>query len=173
MTQHGTPVPLFTACRIYYEPEISDYDKKSIIRDAMEEYGVHRDDIPRECKFQYPHDTQDSERYFDVEGLAWFTCPEDGKRWLAAHSMGIIDLKKMKICDDFPQNCKICGSEAYPEFTEESIERMAEDAVRQYLATDDVSESNSDDDNAEYYEGPYSVLYNYVTGILDVEMCLI
>ena len=122
----------------------------------MEEYGVHRDDIPGERKFQSPQDTQDSERYFDVEGSAWFTCPEDGRRWLASHSMGIIDLKKMEICDDFPQNCKICGSEVDPEFTEESIERMAEDAVRQYLGTDDVSESNSDDDNA----GQYSVLYH-------------
>ena len=99
----------------------------------MVENGVSKEDIPGERQFTSPRDTRGSKRYFDVKGFAWYTCPEDGKRWASSHSWGIIDLKKQELCYDYTQDCNQCESEVHPEFTEESIERMAQYAVRQYL----------------------------------------
>ena len=125
----------------------------------MEKNNVYKDDIPGERKFHSPQATQGSKRYFDVKGFAWFTCPKDGRRWASAHSWGIIDLKKQNICHDFPQYCKKCNSEADPEFTEESIERMADYAVRQYLIrTGQITGFKArldDDDDGHESKGPH------------------
>ena len=99
----------------------------------MKKNYVYRDKILWERKFHSPKDTDDSERYYDVKGFALYTCPKTGRRWASAQSWGIIDLKKEEICYDFPQYCNKCEGKANPEFTEESIERMAEYAVRQHL----------------------------------------
>ena len=126
----------------------------------MKKNGVNKDNIPREKEFHSPKDTRGSKRYYDVKGFAWYTCPEDGKRWASAQSWGIMDLRNQEICYVYSQDCNRCESEADPDFTDESIKRMAEYAVRQYLIRtgeiDAVFEPRLDDeDDGHESKGPH------------------
>ena len=99
----------------------------------MDEKGVTIEKIPIECPFTTPGEsTKDSKRYFEVKGFAWFCCPMRDNRWPSAHAWCCIDLKEQNICYCDVQDCRNCEAKASPEFTEESIERMAEYAVKRY-----------------------------------------
>ena len=106
---------------------------KKIIRDAMAEKGVEERDVPDEAPFISPAYAQSSKRYIEVKGFAWFSCPKKHHRWPSAQSWCFIDLKEQEICYRDNQKCKKCNSGASPEFTRESIEKMAQYAVKKFL----------------------------------------
>ena len=128
--------------RSSYEPEVSPGAVKRIIKEAMDEKRVSKEEIPKERPFTTPGEsTRGSKRYFEVKGFAWFSCIGRDNRWPSAHAWCCIDLKEQKICYRDPQNCRKCECEANPEFTEESIERMAEYAVKRYrIRTGDLEQ---------------------------------
>ena len=130
-------IPYFTPDRprrYSYEPEVSPDDVKRIIKAAMDKKGVTKEEIPKERPFTTPEEsTRGSKRYFETKGFAWFSCPKKNNRWPSAHAWCCIDLKEQKICYRDPQDCRKCESKVDPEFTEESIKRMAEYAVKRYL----------------------------------------
>lgn len=135
-----------TPKRSQYEPEVPAETIKQIIRDAMSARGIKDDHIPEEGPFISPEKAKGSRRYFEVKGFAWFSCPKRHKHWPSAHSWCFIDLKKQNICYRDTQKCKKCESTAEPEFTRESIERMAEFVIRRLLGvynpnTSDTSET--------------------------------
>lgn len=117
--------------RSAYIPEITCAGIMSIIQDSMEDEGITREDIPEEKKFTSPAKAKHSKRYFEVKGFAWFSCPRRDNRWPSVNSRCIIDLKRQTICYRYSQDCRKCESSADPEFPVESIEKMAEFAVRQ------------------------------------------
>ena len=98
----------------------------------MEENGINKKDIPEETPFTLSLDLYRSERYYEVKGFAWFSCPEKDKGWPSAHSWCVIDLKKQIICFSYTQDCNRCESEANPKFPDESLEKMAQYAVKKY-----------------------------------------
>lgn len=115
-----------------YAPEISAAAIRQIIMDAMAEKNIKQKDIP-EGVFISPRKTQNSKRYLEVKGFAWFSCPKQHHRWPSAQSWCFVDLKKQSIRYRDRQKCKKCNSEAAPEFSADSIEKMAEFVVRKYL----------------------------------------
>ena len=120
--------------RSSYKSEVSPGAVKRIIKAALDKKGVSREEIPKERPFLTPErSTRGSKRYFEVKGFAWFSCTGRDNRWPSAHSWCCIDLKKQEICYRDQQGCKKCESNVDPEFPEDSIKRMAEYAVRQYL----------------------------------------
>ena len=74
-----------------------------------------------------------SKRYFDTKGFAWFRCPQKQKDWPSVRAWCVIDLKLQEICHRYYQKCNKCDSKAYPNFTVESLKKMAEYAVKQFL----------------------------------------
>ena len=142
-----------------YEPEASPGIVKRIIKAAMDKKGVYKEKIPQERAFTSPKDARGSKRYFEVKGFAWFRCPGRDNRWPSAHSWCFIDLKTQTICYRDTQDCRKCESEADPEFTEESLERMAEYAVKRYLIKtgelDSVFNPSIGDSDRETQGGPH------------------
>ena len=107
---------------------------KSIIKESMDDYGVRARLVPYEYQpFRSPQHAQDSKRYIEVKGFAWFSCPQRHNRWSSPHAWCFIDLKKQTICFTYKQFCNKCESKARPRFTEESIERMADYVVKKYI----------------------------------------
>ena len=145
--------------RSSYEPEISPAAIKRIIADAMADNNVTKEDIPNEPAFTTPAKARGSKRYFETKGFAWLNCPGGDNRWPSAHCWCFIDLKKQTICYRDPQDCKKCESEVDPEFTEESVERMAEYAVRGFLIKTGelhaVFNPRVDDDDMGTQRGPH------------------
>ena len=126
----------------------------------MAEKGVRTEHIPNERPFRSPEDAgRHSKRYFEVKGFAWYCCPTRDNRWPSAHSWCCLDLKKQAICDRDAQDCRKCESEVNPEFTEESLERMAEYAVKRYLIKTGelhaVFNPKLDDGDRETQGGPH------------------
>jgi len=120
--------------RQHYKPEIPQAAIKKIIGESMAEYGIRKRDIPGEGLFTSPDNTKGSKRYFESKGFAWFSCPKKHHRWPSAHSWCFIDLKEQVICYRDEQKCRKCNSKAMgPEFTEESLVKMATYVVKQYL----------------------------------------
>ena len=99
----------------------------------MAKENVKEKDIPQEGPFTSPKHHSSSKRYFETKGFAWFSCPKKHHRWPSAQSWCFIDLKTQTICYRDRQKCKKCESESAPEFTEESIERMAAYVVKKFL----------------------------------------
>ena len=122
-----------TRKRSSYQPEMSTAAIKKIIQDAMARENVKEKDIPEEGPFISPAHAQSSKRYIEVKGFAWFSCPKKHHRWPSAQSWCFIDLKRQEICYRDYQKCKKCNSGASPEFTRESIEKMAQYAVKRFL----------------------------------------
>jgi len=122
------------AHRSSYEPEPSRAEIKSIILEVMGEENVTPSQVPNEGGFSM--DKADySKRYFETKGFAWFCCPRKHNRWPSAHSWCYMDLKKQEICYRDQQKCRkdSCETEVQPGFTEESVEKMARYAVKQFL----------------------------------------
>ena len=141
---------------------------KEIIKDAMDYHDVKARRIPYEYHpFRTPQHAAGSRRYFEVRGFAWFYCPRKHHRWASAHTWCFIDLKTQTICYQDKQNCRKCESKAYPHFTEESVETMADIVVERYLrrigrwyspseSSDDGSSDNiSDTDTNKTTGGPH------------------
>ena len=118
----------------WYEPEISPEAIKAIILEEMKANNVEVEDIPTEPHIS-PSDLhlKDSERYYDKEVFALFACPEEDNYWKSAHAWGVVDLKEQIICYRYKQWCQECESEAYPEFPEEVIRKLAKFAVKWFL----------------------------------------
>ena len=120
----------------------SDDLETEVIARIMMEKGVSPRSIPSEPKTD-PDDLDSvkrSKRYFRVKGFAWFK--RHSKRWSggfcsrtwpSAHAWCIMDLKRQEIVEKIGQGCQKCESMSFPEFEEESLERMAEYAVDSYL----------------------------------------
>ena len=121
----------------------SDDLETEVIARIMMEKGVSPRGIPSEPETN-PDDLDSvkrSKRYFRVKGFAWFK--RHGKTgwsggfcsrtWPSAHAWCIMDLKGQKIVEKIGQGCQKCESMSFPEFAEESLERMAEYAVDSYL----------------------------------------
>ena len=107
---------------------------KEIIKDLMDEYDIKAKRIPYEYHpFRTPQQARGSRRYYEVRGFAWFHCPLKHHSWASAHSWCFIDLKTQTICYKDKQNCKKCESRANPQFTEESVEIMADIVIERYL----------------------------------------
>ena len=115
-----------------YEEEVNSSAVKKIILEAMNKEDVEVADIPHEGLLDLEN-CKRSKRYFYTKGFAWFKCPKRHKNWPSAHAWCVIDLKRKKICHRDYQKCNKCDSKADPNFTEESLERMAEYAVKQFL----------------------------------------
>ena len=112
----------------------------SIIAEVMEEKDVLTDDIPDEQPFDPKHlaDIKRSKRYFRCKGFAMFNNHQRqdlscNRRWASGHAWCIMDLKKQKIIHRFTQECQKCEGNAYPDFDEAALRRMAEWAVDTYL----------------------------------------
>ena len=116
-----------------YAPEISSDAVQAIIKEAMAKENIKEIDIPQEGPFTSPKYHNNSKRYFESKGFAWFSCPNKHHRWPSAQSWCFIDLKTQTICYRDKQKCKKCESEAPPEFMKESIEKMAAYVVRKFL----------------------------------------
>ena len=116
-----------------YKREISAAAIMKIIQDAMAEKNVIGGGIPKERPFTSPTGAQRSKRYLEVKGFAWFSCPKKHHRWPSAQAWCYVDLKNQSICYRDAQKCKKCNSKAMPQFSEGSIERMAEFVVRKFL----------------------------------------
>jgi hypothetical protein len=95
--------------------------------------GVKEEDIPH--KVTSPGKDHVSTRYFETKGLARFECPKQhcGNTWCSEQVWCFIDLKKQTICYRGTQACRNCNTKTSPEFTEESVERMAEFVVSMYF----------------------------------------
>ncbi len=119
--------------RVKYAPEPSAAVIKETILDIMKEHRVHPQDIPPEPKPHFPCELLGSLRYFNTKAFAWFSCPKRHKRWPSAHAWCYLDLKEMEICYRFLQECNQCNKDAQPEFSVESVKRMATFAVQMYL----------------------------------------
>ncbi len=117
-----------------YEAEPSSAEIKRIILEVMTEEGVLPSQVPNESGFSMASSSY-SKRYFETKGFAWFPCPRNHNRWASAHAWCFLDLKKQEICYRDKQNCKKGGCETAvnPGFTEESVTRMANYAVTQFL----------------------------------------
>ena len=98
----------------------------------MAKKGVKEEDIPRENPFTSPDNAQDSVRYIEVKGFAWFHCKKNHE-WASPHSWCFVDLKTQTICYRDTQQCRECSAKTAPEFTQESLEKMAEFVVQKFL----------------------------------------
>ena len=116
-----SPNPIISP-RSGYQPEISPDAIKAIILEVMKEYGVKLKDIRKVRHLR-----------FEMKGFAWFACPKRDNYWPSAHAWCILDLKTQTLCDRYKQGCKKCESKASPEFTPDSIRRMAKRAVKLFL----------------------------------------
>ena len=118
----------------WYEPEISPEAIKAIILEEMNANNVKVEDIPTEPHIS-PSDleNQDSKRYYEEKVFALFACPEEDYYWRSAHVWSVVDLKEQTICYRYKQECRECDSEAYPEFPQESIIKLAMFAVKWFL----------------------------------------
>jgi hypothetical protein len=125
----------------------------------MAEKDITRGEIPSEHQFTTPGNAKNSKRYFETKGFAWFKCPSRDNCWPSAHAWCFIDLKKQTICHRDPQDCRKCECEVDPEFTEESIEKMAEYATKRYLIKtgelEAVFNPRIGDDDRETQGGPH------------------
>lgn len=129
---------------------------REIIRDSMDYYDVKANKIAYESyPLRTPRQADGSRRYFEVKGFAWFNCPLQHHSWPSAHSWCIIDLKTQTICYRYKQTCKKCERTAHPQFTEESIEQMADYVVESYLRRigrwESPSTFSDDDDSSSVY----------------------
>lgn len=121
----------------------SDDQETEVIAKVMMEKGVSPRSIPSEPETDSDDfdSVKRSRRYFRVKGFAWFkrhkTNSWSGKfcsrTWPSAHAWCVIDLKRQKIVEKIGQGCQKCEGMSFPEFDEESLERMAEYAVDSYL----------------------------------------
>ena len=105
---------------------------KIIILETMKEKDVKEADILQEDSLDLENCGR-SKRYFYTKGFAWFRCHQKHKYWPSAHAWCVIDLKLQEICHRDHQKCNKCDSKADPNFTVESLKKMAEYAVKQFL----------------------------------------
>lgn len=94
--------------------------------------GVTKEEIPTEVPFKSQQDTYNSKRHFGVYGFAWFRCPRGCRTWASGQSRCVLDLKEMIICHRTAGECHGCDSEVMPQFTEESVAKMAKYAVENH-----------------------------------------
>ena len=100
----------------------------------MEANNVRAENIPTEqCVSPTDEDLRGSQRYYDKPVFAWFICPKKHRYWGSARAWCVIDLKEQTICYRYKQGCKKCDSNAYPEFPERVIRKVAEFAVKWFL----------------------------------------
>ena len=99
----------------------------------MEKHGIKTKDIPSEKMFS-PRRIKSihkrSKRYIEAKGFAWFKCHHKHRKWPSANAWCIFDLKKQKICYRYSQDCKKCNLSKKPVYSEATLERMADFAVR-------------------------------------------
>ena len=111
--------------------------------EVIDRIMIEKDVSPRSIPSEPETDPDDldsvkrSKRYFRVKGFAWFkrhgksgSC---SRTWPSAHAWCIMDLKRQEIVEKIGQDCQECEGMSFPEFDEESLERMAEYAVESYL----------------------------------------
>lgn len=103
---------------------------------------VKKEDTHENTPFTMPKNADNSKRYFEVKGFAWFSCPERHKRWPSAHSWCFLDLKEQEICYRDKQKCNKCNLSAKPEFQKESIKKMAKRAVKM-LSQKNIGQHNT------------------------------
>ncbi len=106
---------------------------KEIILDAMEKEGVLPSDIPKEKSFYEGLNIRGSKRYFEKHGVGHYDCDEEDNDWNSVFSWCIIDLKKQKICYRYYEQCKKCETKAWPQFSYETIEKLAHLTVESFL----------------------------------------
>ena len=135
----------------------------NIIEKTLIAHEVEQKDIPFERKFQAKErwtclHKGKSLRYFRVKGAGWYHChcKQDQKgephSWASPHSWCIIDLYQHKIRYSWHESCQYCEKRQLPRFPLESINVMAEYAVKQYLKRlqgEDSSNCDSEEENEE------------------------
>ena len=111
--------------------------ERGVIAEVMDGEGVAVEEIPRETPFDINNlgmIENSSRRYFSCRAFAKFNRHANCSRhWGSVRAWCIIDLKEQRIIYRFDQDCQHCEESVPPEFDEESVERMADYAVKTFL----------------------------------------